>query len=138
MPKTAPNPIDRHVGARVRVRRMMLGRSQEWLGGQLGLTFQQVQKYEKGTNRIGSSRIQAIAQALDVPVAFFFDGLPRAGAGAEPTMLASELLTGFFSLPGAGDLAQAFTSLEPPRRRMLVDLAQALAGDRPAKLKQAA
>ena len=66
--KKAPNPIDRHVGSRVRMRRMMLGMSQEKLGNALGLTFQQVQKYEKGTNRIGASRLQQIAHILQVPV----------------------------------------------------------------------
>ena len=71
-----PNPIDRHVGNRMRMRRMMLGMSQEKLGDALGLTFQQVQKYEKGTNRIGASRLQQISLILQVPVAFFFEGAP--------------------------------------------------------------
>src|SRR3954469_3991945 len=77
MPKKAPNPIDRHVGSRVRMRRMMLGMSQEKLGDALSLTFQQVQKYEKGANRIGASRLQQIAKVLGVPVEFFFDGAPQ-------------------------------------------------------------
>ena len=77
MAKKAPNPIDKHVGSRVRMRRMMLSMSQEKLGGALGLTFQQVQKYEKGTNRIGASRLQQISHILQVPVAFFFEGAPR-------------------------------------------------------------
>ena len=77
MAKKAPNPIDKHVGSRVRMRRMMLGMSQEKLGDALGLTFQQVQKYEKGTNRIGASRLQQISQILQVPVAFFFEGAPH-------------------------------------------------------------
>jgi transcriptional regulator with XRE-family HTH domain len=76
--KKAPNPIDKHVGSRVRMRRMMLAMSQEKLGDALGLTFQQVQKYEKGTNRIGASRLQQISQILQVPVAFFFEGAPNA------------------------------------------------------------
>jgi transcriptional regulator with XRE-family HTH domain len=74
MAKKAPNPTDKHVGARVRMRRMMLSMSQEKLGDALGLTFQQVQKYEKGANRIGASRLQQIAHILQVPVSFFFDG----------------------------------------------------------------
>src|SRR5882757_1621357 len=77
MAKKAPDPIDKYVGSRVRMRRMMLGMSQEKLGGALGLTFQQVQKYEKGTNRIGASRVQQISQILQVPVAFFFEGAPN-------------------------------------------------------------
>src|ERR1700744_1657669 len=81
--KKAPNPIDKHVGSRVRMRRMMLGMSQEKLGDSLGLTVQQVQKYEKGTNRIGPSRLQQIPPILQVPVAFFFEGAPNlAGAPA--------------------------------------------------------
>src|SRR6476469_7538175 len=74
--KKVPNPIDRHVGSRVRMRRVLLGMSQEKLGEALGLTFQQVQKYEKGTNRIGASRLQQSSQSLNVPPAFFFEGAP--------------------------------------------------------------
>src|SRR3954447_8504909 len=74
--KKKPNPIDIHVGSRVRLRRNMLGMSQEKLGENLGITFQQIQKYEKGTNRIGASRLQHIARVLSVPVAFFFEGAP--------------------------------------------------------------
>ena len=76
MAKKAPNPVDRYVGGRVRMRRMMLAMSQEKLGESLGLTFQQVQKYEKGTNRIGASRLQQISEILQVPVSFFFE-VPR-------------------------------------------------------------
>src|ERR1700693_2413818 len=82
--KKAPNPIDKHVGSRVRMRRMMLGMSQEKLGDALGLTFQQVQKYEKGTNRIGASRLQQISLILQVPVAFFFEGAPHLAGGPPP------------------------------------------------------
>src|SRR5580700_7111498 len=77
MEKKAPNPIDRHVGSRVRMRRLMLGMSQEKLGDGLGLTFQQVQKYEKGTNRISASRLQEMSYILQVPVPFFFEGAPQ-------------------------------------------------------------
>src|SRR5580700_4305244 len=80
-----PNPIDKHVGSRVRVRRMMLGMSQGKLGEALGLTFQQAQKYEKAKNRIGASRLQHIANILQVPVPFFFDGGPRPVGAAAPT-----------------------------------------------------
>src|SRR3979409_322610 len=76
--KKAPNPIDKHVGSRVRMRRMMLAMNKEKLGDALGLTFQQVQKYEKGANRIGASRLQQISHILQVPVAFFFEGAPHA------------------------------------------------------------
>ena len=69
--KKQPNPIDIHVGSRIRLRRTMLGMSQEKLGESLGITFQQIQKYEKGTNRVGASRLQNISSILNVPVAFF-------------------------------------------------------------------
>src|SRR6266851_1038249 len=74
------NPIDQHVGSRVRMRRMMLDMSQTALGDALGITFQQVQKYEQGTNRISASRLQNICSILQVPVAFFFDGAPHVAA----------------------------------------------------------
>ena len=72
-----PDPVDVHVGSRVRLRRTLLGMSQEKLGSALGLTFQQVQKYERGTNRIGSSRLYQLSRILDVPVSFFFDDMPE-------------------------------------------------------------
>ena len=75
-----PDPIDRYVGSRVRMRRLMLNMSQEKLGNELGITFQQVQKYEKGTNRVSASRLQAMSYILQVPVAFFFEGAPRSRA----------------------------------------------------------
>lgn len=68
-----PDPVDVHVGSRVRLRRTLLGMSQEKLGDALGLTFQQIQKYERGANRIGSSRLYRLSKILDVPVAYFFD-----------------------------------------------------------------
>jgi transcriptional regulator with XRE-family HTH domain len=76
MTRTAINPIDKHVGGRVRMRRLMLDMSQTDLGNALGLTFQQVQKYEKGRNRIGAGRLKHLSQILQVPVPFFFEGVP--------------------------------------------------------------
>jgi transcriptional regulator with XRE-family HTH domain len=78
MMATKPNPIDIHVGKRLRLRRTLLGMSQERLGDLLGLTFQQIQKYERGVNRIGSSRLFELGQILDVPVSFFFDDMSGA------------------------------------------------------------
>lgn len=75
MVKSSPDPVDIHVGSRVRLRRTLLGMSQEKLGNALGLTFQQVQKYERGANRIGSSRLYHLSQILDVPISFFFDDM---------------------------------------------------------------
>lgn len=77
-----PSPIDVHVGSRVRLRRTLLGMSQEKLGEALGLTFQQVQKYERGVNRIGASRLFDLARVLDVPIGFFFDDMPDAMGGS--------------------------------------------------------
>jgi len=76
-----PSPIDVHVGSRVRLRRTLLGLSQEKLGDALGLTFQQVQKYERGVNRIGASRLFDLSRVLDVPIGFFFDDMPDAMGG---------------------------------------------------------
>lgn len=77
--RDGPNPVDIHVGSRVRQRRTLLGMSQEKLGNAVGLTFQQIQKYERGTNRIGASRLHEFSHILDVPVSFFFDQLPTKG-----------------------------------------------------------
>src|SRR5882672_9246928 len=90
MVKNLPNPIDKHVGSRVRMRRLLLGRSQTNLAEVLGITFQQVQKYEKGTNRVSASRLQQISDTLQVPVPFFFEGAPllpgqHKGNGSAPS-----------------------------------------------------
>src|SRR5579883_3316499 len=84
-----PNPIDVHVGSRVRLRRTLLGMSQEKLGDAIGLTFQQVQKYERGANRVGASRLFELSRVLDVPVSFFFDELDPDTAQAVPSAAAS-------------------------------------------------
>ncbi len=75
--ETRPSPIDVHVGTRIRLRRTLLGMSQERLGEALGLTFQQVQKYERGVNRVGASRLFDLSRVLDVPISFFFDDMPE-------------------------------------------------------------
>ena len=80
--ESRPSPIDVHVGSRIRLRRTLLGMSQERLGDQLGLTFQQVQKYERGINRVGASRLFDLARVLDVPISFFFDDMPDGLAGS--------------------------------------------------------
>jgi transcriptional regulator with XRE-family HTH domain len=97
----SPNPIDVHVGKRLRLRRTLLGMSQERLGELLGLTFQQVQKYERGVNRIGSSRLFELGQILDVPVSFFFDDMPRTETG-QPTAAAIRLGGASFGLAEEG------------------------------------
>ena len=127
--KKSPSPIDRYVGSRVRVRRITVGMSQERLGEALGVTFQQVQKYEKGSNRIGASRLQNISQVLTVPVSYFFDGAPRDDgtlAGfAEPGQ--ADYAVDIFSTPEGIALARAFSSIEDPKvRRRVVDLVTTL------------
>ena len=91
-PKTrgGPNPIDIHVGSRVRLRRTLLGMSQEKLGDAVELTFQQIQKYERGANRIGSSRLYQFSKVLQVPVSFFFDDMPEAISGHPPGLSESK------------------------------------------------
>jgi transcriptional regulator with XRE-family HTH domain len=136
MVKKAPNPIDKHVGSRVRMRRMMLGMSQEKLGDALGLTFQQVQKYEKGTNRIGASRLQQISLILQVPVSFFFEGAPTPpGMGSGFAEDASpEYVQSTLSTSDGLALVKAFSKIESARlRRRVVDLVEEMAGgEKPA------
>jgi transcriptional regulator with XRE-family HTH domain len=114
MPTKSPNPIDKHVASRVRMRRMMLGMSQEKLGDALGLTFQQVQKYEKGTNRIGASRLQHISHILQVPVAFFFEGAPSVPGApqAEGTAPSPAYVTDFLTTSDGLVLTKAFTRIK--------------------------
>ncbi|AVO43869.1 helix-turn-helix domain-containing protein [Phreatobacter cathodiphilus] len=131
--KKSPNPIDKHVGSRVRMRRMMLGMSQEKLGERLGLTFQQVQKYEKGTNRIGASRLQQIGAILSVPVSFFFEGAPSgepAPEGGFSDVAAASYVSDFLSTSEGLALNRAFIRIKNPKvRRKIVDLVSAFAGD---------
>ena len=127
--KKRPNPVDTHVGSRIRLRRNMLGMSQEKLGEQLGITFQQIQKYEKGTNRVGASRVQAIASVLGVPVSYLFQDAP----GSE------ESLQKGFAEDGAASVLEFCTSAEglqlnrsfvriadPKIRRRIIDLVKSL------------
>ena len=131
--KKAPNPIDKHVGSRVRMRRMMLSMSQEKLGNALGLTFQQVQKYEKGTNRIGASRLQQISNILQVPVSFFFEGAPHlpgerhSGLGEAPS---PAYVSDFLATSDGLSLTKAFMRIKNSKmRRRIVDLVEQIAGE---------
>jgi transcriptional regulator with XRE-family HTH domain len=132
MPKKEPNSVDKHVGSRVRLRRMMLSMSQEKLGDALGLTFQQVQKYEKGANRIGASRLQQISHILQVPVAFFFEGAPSPpGRPASATDAPSPAFVSDFLATSEGlALTKAFMRITDAKlRRRIVDLVQGIAGE---------
>lgn len=109
-----PNPIDIHVGSRLRLRRTLLGLSQEKLGTAVGLTFQQIQKYERGANRIGASRLYALSRVLDVPVEFFFEEMPPeiSGIGGKP-------------VPGLAEKFQTEFSYDPLAKRETLELVRA-------------
>src|SRR3954452_17146545 len=128
-----PNPIDIRVGARLRLRRNMLGLSQEKLGEAIGLTFQQVQKYERGANHIGASRLHDLSRVLDVPVSFFFDDMDPVRAPAIPAGFAEPAAEAFDSDPlrrrETVELVSAYYRIDDTAlRRRLFELARALAG----------
>lgn len=129
--KKTPDPIDRHVGSRVRMQRVLLKMSQEKLGEALGLTFQQVQKYEKGTNRIGASRLQQIAKTLNVPPSFFFEGAPTAAssnAGGFAEESSSQYVVDFLSTAEGLHLNRSFARIKDPKvRKRVIDLIATLA-----------
>ncbi|MBC9177706.1 helix-turn-helix domain-containing protein [Pseudoroseomonas ludipueritiae] len=133
-----PSPIDTHVGSRVRLRRTLLGLSQEKLGEALGLTFQQVQKYERGVNRIGASRLFDLSRVLDVPIGFFFDDMPGSTPGA--SSMARPRMAGGFAEQQEGfeddtlhkretlELVRAYYRInEPAVRKRVFDLIKSLA-----------
>lgn len=131
-----PNPMDIHVGSRVRLRRMLLGMSQEKLGDHLGLTFQQVQKYEKGINRIGASRLFDLSKTLGVPISFFYEDAPVAGPSLVEDPVEYGEKTGessvfdFLSTREGLELNKAFVKITSARvRRTIVELVRSLAGD---------
>ena len=127
----SPNPVDLHVGTRVRLRRQILKMSQEKLGDQLGVTFQQVQKYERGANRVGASRLWRMSQVLDVPVSFFYDGLsedmPSTEFGeGDQTPIVYE----FINSTDGVSLAMAVSKIKNKAvRRQILELARSLAAD---------
>lgn len=127
-----PNPIDVHVGSRIRLRRTMIGMSQEKLGDALGITFQQVQKYEKGANRVGASRLQEISRVLNTPISFFFEdapGSPTAKDGFQESN-ATSYVVDFLSSSEGLQLNRAFVKIQDPKvRRKLVELTKALAAE---------
>ena len=138
------NPIDVHVGSRVRLRRVLLGMSQEKLGAALGLTFQQIQKYERGANRIGSGRLYQLSKVLDVPLSYFYDELPGAASSALP--LAT---TPFGGIPADVVEAEAMSRRETMElvrayyrikdlsvRKRMFELAKAVAGPEPGRKRR--
>lgn len=127
----APDPTDQYVGSRLRLRRRMLGMSQETLARSIGLTFQQVQKYEKGLNRVSASRLQQVAQALRIPVSFFFDGAPGASlAGPMRAVAMPDDALRFIATTEGLALAQAFMRISSKRvKRNIVDLVKQIASN---------
>ena len=120
-----PNATDVHVGDKVRMRRKMLGLSQGKLGERLGITFQQIQKYEKGTNRVGASRLQAMAQELDVPITYFFPD-PAAAQGTGPQQAGEDYILDFMSSSEGLELSRAFSRISDAKvRRKIIGLVRA-------------
>ena len=129
----SPNPVDLHVGGRVRMRRKMLGVSQERLAEALGLTFQQVQKYERGANRVSASKLYEIARFLSAPVSFFFDGLADPAAGDTADGASEQLVNDFLMTSEGLELAGSFPRIQRARvRRRILELVRTLAGDEEA------
>jgi len=122
-----PNSTDAYVGSRVRMRRKVLGMSQEKLGAQLGITFQQVQKYEKGVNRIGASRLQKISQILEMPISYFFpQETTTAGGMGESGQ--SDYVSDFMMSSEGIELNRAFAQIKDPKlRRKVIDLVRTMA-----------
>ena len=127
MPKKQANPIDAQVGNRVRIRRMLIGMSQEKLGDLLGLTFQQVQKYEKGVNRIGAGRLFEVSRILGVPIDFFYDGVAGDDKPASGESTSAPVME--FVSSGEGlQLSLAFMKIKDPKvRKRVLDLVKSLA-----------
>src|SRR3954453_14672545 len=131
-PTKEPQDVDRHVGSRVRMQRMMVGMSQEKLGDPCGITFQQIQKYEKGMNRMGASRLHQIARVLQVPVEFFYEGVPSGPDSGKPLAdTSSRSMTDFLGTSEGLELVRAFMAVNDAKvRRRIGDLTRAVgAGD---------
>jgi transcriptional regulator with XRE-family HTH domain len=132
MAKRNADPIDVHVGNRVRMRRTLIGMSQEKLGDRLGLTFQQVQKYEKGSNRVSAGRLFRLSEILGVSVQFFYDDLadPRGGAGKDAGAGTDDRMTEVMTSAEGVQLNQAFTAIRSADvRRRIIDLVRAIAAE---------
>jgi len=122
-----PNPVDLHVGARLRARRKELGISQSDLAESVGLTFQQIQKYERGTNRISASKLHQFAEHMNVPIAYFYDGLPVAETDIES--VSERSATDFLLTREGQQLAAAFSKLTPNKRKGVMQLVRSLVLD---------
>jgi len=122
------HPVDVYVGARLRIRRKVMGLSQTQVADALGITFQQIQKYERGSNRISASKLYDAARLLQAPVSYFFDGLDETDSGLDDGII--QRMTQFVSTPEGMELATIFPRLEDRRlRRRVVDLVKAMVDD---------
>ncbi|KRB48624.1 MAG: helix-turn-helix transcriptional regulator [Pseudomonadota bacterium] len=130
--ENAPNPVDVHVGLRIRLRRKELGVSQERLAEAIGLTFQQVQKYERAANRVSASKLYEMARALDTSTAYFFEGLTDAHIAAAGEPGGQTQMQAFLLTSEGVELAATFPKIQPPRvRRRILDLVRAMVDDEP-------
>lgn len=124
-----PNPIDLHVGSRIRLRRKVLGVSQESLAADLGLTFQQIQKYERGTNRVSASKLYEIARSLQTTTSYFFDGFadPHSGKAQSPEYVEEKAAVDFLMTPEGLEMAALFPKIPKGKmRRRVLDLVRAM------------
>ena len=129
MTKRDPNYVDRHVGTRMRMRRLLIGMSQERLGELLGITFQQVQKYEKGSNRVSASRLHQVAKVLNVTVQFFFDELQGDSAPGFAELRGADAISGALQSPEGVQLARIFSATtDPEKRKLIISTAKAISG----------
>jgi transcriptional regulator with XRE-family HTH domain len=132
LPKKKANPVDAHVGYRVRLRRMLIGMSQERLGDLLGLTFQQVQKYERGINRIGAGRLYEVAEILGVPISFFYEGMDGVQVSAEAGSEKPAAVMDFLSSNEGIQLSTAYMGIKDVKvRRKILDLVRSISDDNP-------
>jgi transcriptional regulator with XRE-family HTH domain len=130
LPKKKANPVDAHVGYRVRLRRMLIGMSQERLGELLGLTFQQVQKYERGINRIGAGRLFEVSEILGVPINFFYEGIDGVQAASESNGDRPSAVMDFLSSSEGIQLSTAYMSIKDTKvRRRILDLVRTISDD---------
>lgn len=135
MPKKKANPVDAHVGYRVRLRRMLIGMSQERLGDLLGLTFQQVQKYERGINRIGAGRLYEVAEILGVPISFFYEGMDGVQVPAENGSEKPAAVMDFLSSNEGIQLSTAYMGIKDVKvRRKILDLVRSISDDDPSAI----
>lgn len=132
MEQGGPNPIDLHVGSRIRLRRKVLGVSQESLAADLGLTFQQIQKYERGTNRVSASKLYEIARSLQTTTSYFFEGFadPQAAEANESAHVEERAAVDFLMTPEGLEMAALFPKITKGKvRRRILDLVRALSED---------